>query len=556
MTLDRGISRLVSGAAAGLTAAALVLPPAIYFFLSYQRLAGGLEAVAELSGVRITRIIAANPELWEYEQVRLQDNLVHRPRRGDPERRRVLNLRGEVVAESADPLPAPWITRALPLLDAGVPVGSIEVSRSLRPVLLRAAALELVLLPLSFLAFWILRAMPLRAIRRSEEALRRQRDTAQRYLDVAGVAFVILDQAGRVRLINRKGVEILGCTEVEVIGREWVESFVDPADRARVASRMLSAGRPGDLLEVEYAVVRPSGERRIVSWYLTPLSEAGEAAGLLASGVDVTAQRQLEVALGHSHKLEALGEMASGVAHDFSNILAAVRGYAELLRRTLPQGDPSREHVGEVLAGCDRAAALTDSLLTFSRRQSMRPEPLDLVEAVRGVQRFLRHLIRPDIELRMELPGEPLPILGDRNQLEQVLMNLVTNARDAMPQGGRVTVLVSRVQVDDERALQARLDGPGLHAQVQVADTGVGMDRQTQARLFEPFFTTKEPGKGTGLGLAIAYGIVKKHQGAIDVASEPGRGSTFTFLLPLRTAAPRAAPPPEAARPAAAVEGS
>jgi PAS domain S-box-containing protein len=548
MTLDRRITRLVSGAAAMLTAAALLLPPTIYFFLSHQRLAGSLEAEAELIAVRITRIIAANPDLWEYEQTRLQDNLARRPRPGDPVRRRVLDLQGGVVAESQEPLPAPRISRSLPLLDAAVPVGSIEISRSLRPALMRAAALELVLLPLSILAFWILRAVPLQAIRRSEEALRRQRDTAQRYLDVAGVAFVILDRAGRVDLVNRKGAEILGRAEEEVVGREWVGSFVDPADRERVASRLLSADQPGDLVELEYAVVRPSGERRIASWYVTPLSEAGERTGLLGSGVDITAQRQLEAELGHASKLEALGEMASGVAHDFNNILAAIRGYTELLRRALPEEDPNRQHVSEVLAGCDRAASLTDSLLTFSRRQAMRPEPLDLVEAVLGVQRFLRHLVRPDIELRFELPPEPLPILGDRNQLEQVIMNLVTNARDAMPHGGRVTVAVSGVQVDDERALQARLDGPGPHAQVSVADTGVGMDRQTQARLFEPFFTTKEAGKGTGLGLAIAYGIVKKHQGAIDVTSELGRGSTFTFLLPLRVAIPRGAPPLEGAR--------
>jgi len=547
MALDRGISRLVSGSAAALTAAALLLPPTIYFFLSHQRLAGSLEAEAELNSVRITRIIAANPDLWEYEQVRLQDNLGRRPRGGDPERRRVLDLRGRVVAESVDPLPAPWITRSLPLLDAGVAVGSIEVSRSLRPVLIRAAVLALLLLPLSLLAFRILRTVPIRAIQRSEEELRRQRDAAQRYLDVAGVAFVTLDPAGRVGLLNRKGAEILACSEEEAVGKDWVGSFVDPGERTRIGARLSSAHRLGGVLELEHAVVRPSGERRIVSWYVTPLFEGGEPAGLLGSGVDITVQRQLEARVGHAQKMEALGEMASGVAHDFSNILSAIRGYGELLRRMLPEADQRRQHLGEILAACDRAASLTESLLTFGRRQSMRPEPIDLAEAVRGVHRLLRHLVRPDIEVRVELPAEPLPILGDRIQLEQVLMNLVTNARDAMPGGGRVTLALSSVEVDDERALQARLDGPGRYAQVSVSDTGVGMDKQIQERLFEPFFTTKDPGKGTGLGLAIAYGIVRKHQGAIDVASEPGRGSTFTFLLPLRVSSPQAAPPPERA---------
>jgi len=163
MTLDRRITRLVSGAAAVLTAAALVLPPTIYFFLSHQRLAGSLEAEAELIAVRLTRIIGANPDLWEYEQTRLQDNLARRPRPGDPVRRRVLDLQGGVVAESLEPLPAPWISRSLPLLDAAVPVGSIEISRSLRPLLIQAGLLGLLLLPAGIVAFLALRNFPLRA---------------------------------------------------------------------------------------------------------------------------------------------------------------------------------------------------------------------------------------------------------------------------------------------------------------------------------------------------------------------------------------------------------
>jgi PAS domain S-box-containing protein len=539
MSPDHRISRLVSGSAAALTALALILPPTVYFFISYQQLVGSLEAVAELNAVGISHIISVNPDLWEYEQVRFREYLVRRPRRGDPEQRRVLNLRGEVVAESVDPLPAPLMTKSYPLMDAGAPVGSIEVTRSLRPVVVRSSALALVLLPLSFLAFRVLRTVPLRAVRRSEAALRRQRDAAQQYLDVAGVAFVILDRGGRVGLVNRKGTEILGRSEAEVIGRDWVGSFVDPADRERVASRLAAPGRRGDVVALEYAVLRPSGEQRIVSWYVTPLTEEGRATGLLASGVDISAQRQLEAQLGHAQKLEALGALASGVAHDFNNILTVVKGYAQQLQAALPEGDANHAPVGEILAASDRAAALTQSLLTFSRRQEMRREPLDLVEVVRGVQRFLRHLVRPDIEIRVELPTGPLPITGDLGQLEQVLMNLVTNARDAMPRGGRITMVVSGVDLDDERALRAGLEDPGPYAQVAVSDTGVGMDWQTRARLFEPFFTTKDPGKGTGLGLAIAYGIVKKHQGSIGVTSEPGRGATFTFLLPIQVATAR-----------------
>ena len=533
MPADRRIARLLSVAAGVLTALALVLPPTIYFFLSHQRVAGSLEAEAELSSRSITQIIGANPDLWEYEHIRISEYLTRRPRTGDPERRRVINLRGAVVAESADPLPLPWMTRSLPLLDAGARVGDLEISRSLRPLLVRSGLLALLLLPLSILAFRILSTVPLRAIRKSEEALRRERDTAQKYLDVAGVAFVIIDAAGRVSLVNRKGAEILGRSEAEVVGRDWVSSFVDPDDRARIEPELSSMARPGDVLAVEYAVLRPSGERRIISWYITPLvDEEGAATGVLGSGVDITKQRELEHQLHHAQKLEAIGQLAGGVAHDFNNILSVIKGYADLLRSELSAGHRHLADVDEILLATDRAASLTRSLLTFSRRQILQPKPIDVGGVVRRAQRLLRALVREDIDLRFELPTEPISVMADPVQIEQVLMNLVTNARDAMPGGGRITVAVSDVELDPEQARGAGLDAAGYYAQLSVADTGIGMDRGTQGRIFEPFFTTKEVGKGTGLGLAIAYGVVKQHKGTISVASEPGQGATFTFLLP------------------------
>ncbi|HET9594031.1 MAG TPA: ATP-binding protein [Anaeromyxobacteraceae bacterium] len=533
---DRRLSRLLSSSAAVLTAAALVLPCGLYVSLSYQRLVGSVEAEAELDALGINRIIAVNPDLWEYEQVRLREFLDSRRRRADPERRRIISLDEGVVAESADPLGRPVITRSSALRDAGAVVGRIEISRSLRPVLLRAGLLALLLLPVAGLAFMALRNVPLRAVRQSEEALRRERDRAQKVLDVAGVAFVIVDGAGRVGLVNRRGAEILGRSEAEVTGRAWVESFVDPPDRARVAARLAAPVPPGEVFEIEYAVMRPGGERRTLSWYVTALGAGVEPGGLLASGVDITTQRRLEAQVGHQKKLEALSEMASGVAHDFNNVLTVIRGYAQVLRTEVAPGSAPRSCADEILAAAERACALTGSLLTFSRRREVQLEPVDLADLIDRSQRLLRHLVRRGVELRTDADAGPLPILGDRAQLEQVLMNLVTNARDALPIGGVISVAVARVRLDDQGALEAGLDGPGDYARVAVSDDGVGMDEETQARLFEPFFTTKEPGKGTGLGLAIAYGIVKKHGGAIAVRSEPGRGSTFTFFVPLRAA--------------------
>ena len=549
MSGNAHVTRVVSLAAAVLTAAATVLPPAIYFSLTYQRDAGAVESEAELASQLITRIVAANPDLWRYEHVRLAEFLSQRPRRGNPEQRRVLDLDGNTVAESADPLLTPWVTRSVQLLDAGTKVGTVEVSRSLRPLLLRTAWFALLLVPVAFLAFQALRTVPLRAIRRSERALRRQRDAAQRYLDVAGVAVVLLDARGRVSLVNRKCGEILARGVDDVVGKDWVSTFVEPRDRERVASELARLHRSERVLAHEYGVLRPSGERRVISWYLTPLSDReGGPAGLLGSGIDVTTERQLEEQLRHAQKMEAVGELASGVAHGFNNVLSTIKSYAAVLRKELPPSDPHLPHVDEILVATDRAVTLTRSLLKFSRHEFVRPEPADLVEVVGRAERLLVSLVGPGIEVRTALAPEPLDVMVDALQIEQVLMNLVTNARDAMPDGGRIDVCVARVELDEEGARRAGLREPGAYARVSVADTGVGIARELQPRVFEPFFTTKGVDRGTGLGLAIAYGVVKRHGGAIGVESEPGRGATFTFLLPLLANAGVAALDVEAAR--------
>jgi PAS domain S-box-containing protein len=552
---DRRLKRLVSVAAGVLTAAVVALPPAIYLLVSYRYMAGLLEAEAEINSRIVNGVVSANPDLWRYEQVRLHEYLSRRPRRGDAERRVVRDERGSVVAESLDPLPTPWLTRSVPVLDAGAPVGTIEVSRSLRPLLFRSGILAVALLAVGLVSFKAVRTLPLRAIRRSQDALRRQRDTAQKYLDVAAVAFVIVDETGRVSVANRKACEILDCSEAEVLGRDWIPTFVEPADRSRVASEMSSV-RPGDVLALEYGVRGPRGERRAISWYATPLfDDEGRPAGLLASGVDVTAQRQLEAKLRNAQKLEAIGRLAGCVAHDFNNLLSVVKGYAVLLRRRIGEEKPHRRYVDEIVASTDRAASLTASLLTFGRREELRREPIELADLVRQSEASLRRLVGENVEFRTVLGHEPLPLSVDRLQVERVLMNLVTNARDAMPDGGRIVITASPVTLDAGGAHRAGLEAPGSYAQLSVEDTGTGIPREVQEHLFEPFFTTKEDGKGTGLGLSIAYTVVQQHQGVIQVDSSPGAGTRFTILLPLlaSSARPDAEPVAEAAgRPSAA----
>jgi PAS domain S-box-containing protein len=540
---DPRLARIVSIAATVLTAAVVVLPPSIYLAGSCQHAAGVLEGEAEINARIVTGIIGANPDLWRYEHVRISEYLARRPAGGEAERRRVLDPGGAVVAESVDPLPPPWLTRSVPLFDAGVRVGTLEISRSLLPLLLRSGILALALLAVGALSWRAVRTLPLRAVAGSQEALRRQRDTAQRYLDVAGVAFVILDEAGRVTLVNRKGCEILGRAEKEVLGRDWISIFVAPAERARVASATSPAVRPDDVVALEYGVLRPNGERRLVSWYVTPLCDEGSRrTGLLASGVDVTHQSELEEQLRTAQKLEAIGRLAAGVAHDFNNVLTVIRAKAALLRRRVEEEDPRRRYVDDILASTDRAALMTANLLAMGRPRDVRKEPVDLVEVVQRFEQSLRCLVRDGVDLRSALPPDPLVVMAEPPEIERVLMNLVTNAQDAMPSGGRIVISASRTTLDDPGAARAGVEAPGPYAEVSVADSGTGIEAEARASLFEPFFTTKAPGKGSGLGLSIAYAIMKQHHGAIRVASEPGGGATFTLLLPLLADLP--APPP------------
>jgi PAS domain S-box-containing protein len=303
MPADKQVARIVSVAAGALAAVASVLPPVIYLSLSYEREAGSVEAEAELTSQLITPVVSANPDLWRFEQDRLSDYLGRRPRRGIAESRRVLDLAGRVVAESADPLPWPRVSSSLPLLDAGARAGTIEVARSLRQVVLRAVFFTLLLVPVAFLAFQVLRTVPLRAIRNRERELRRQRDNARRYLDVAAVAVVVVDARGRVTLVNRKGAEVLAREPDDVVGMDWVAEFVDEPARERVASELAAALRSDRVHTLEYAVVRPSGERRTLSWYVTSIApREGGPPRLLASGLDVTTERKLEDELRHAQR--------------------------------------------------------------------------------------------------------------------------------------------------------------------------------------------------------------------------------------------------------------
>ena len=251
----------------------------------------------------------------------------------------------------------------------------------------------------------------------------------------------------------------------------------------------------------------------------------------LVLATDITERRRLESQLRQAQKMEAVGQLAGGIAHDFNNVLTAILGYAELLASQLPKDEILQEEVAEITKAGERAASLTQQLLAFSRRQVLETKVLDLNDIVRGIERMLRRLIGDHIDLVAALNPSVAAVRADAGQIEQVILNLVVNSRDAMPQGGKITIETANVELDESYA--SRHGGaPGHYAMLAVSDTGVGMDAATQARIFEPFFTTKTKDMGTGLGLSTVYGIVKQSSGSIWSYSEIGKGTTFKVYLP------------------------
>ncbi|MBI5633665.1 MAG: response regulator [Nitrospirae bacterium] len=253
-----------------------------------------------------------------------------------------------------------------------------------------------------------------------------------------------------------------------------------------------------------------------------------------------TERQKLEAQLLQAQKMEAIGHLAGGIAHDFNNMLQAIIGYASLLDMRIEQNSPLKSYVAEILNSSEKSADLTKQLLAFSRKQVISPKQIDLNQLIKGMEKMLVRLIGEDVEFETYLVNRELSVVVDPGQIGQVLMNLCTNARDAMPDGGHLSISTETVQLGEDYIAANIIEKPGLYALISVTDTGVGMDEETKQKIFDPFFTTKEVGKGTGLGLSIAYGIIKQHNGHISVYSELGKGTTFRIYLPLSEAMSKA----------------
>jgi len=373
---------------------------------------------------------------------------------------------------------------------------------------------------------------------RLTQELARERRLLSSILHSLDEGIVAADREGNTLLFNPQAAKILGTSASKVNPHTWARDFgVFTLDRKQslpaAADPLLRAVAGERADEIETWVKNGTARGATVAMTGTPLvGEHNDVMGGVAVLRDVTRQRDLETRLSQAQKMEAIGRLAGGVAHDFNNLLVVIQGYAELLREELLEKDSQRADLEEILEAARRAAALTKQLLAFSRSEPIQPTELHLSEVVTGIEKMLRRIIGEDIELITELTPSVGVVRADAGQLDQVILNLSINARDAMVGGGQLTISTQNVSIDPEHD-SARSDiPPGEYVMLAVTDSGTGMDPEIQRRIFEPFFTTKEVGKGTGLGLATVYGIVQQSGGQIRVHSELGRGTSFKIYFP------------------------
>jgi two-component system cell cycle sensor histidine kinase/response regulator CckA len=380
--------------------------------------------------------------------------------------------------------------------------------------------------------------------KRAEEALARSQATYRSLVEDS--PFGIFESAldGRLIAVNPGLVSILGyASEAELLHTNLAtDVYVDPSERARLVEAALKSGT----LAAESQWRRKDGTTITVRQTGRVVRDAqGRVEYFNVIVEDVTERQLLEAQLRQAQKMESVGRLAGGVAHDFNNVLTAIFGYADLVLEDLPPDSAARQDIEEIRKAAERAAALTRQLLAFSRQQVLAPVVLRVNDLVEDIAKMLLRLVGEDIAVRLALARDVGNVRADPGQLQQVLMNLVVNARDAMPTGGKLLIETANAALTEQYAELHQPVVPGAYMMLAVSDTGIGMDAETKARIFEPFFTTKEKGRGTGLGLSTVYGIVKQSGGYIWVYSEPGRGTTFKLYFPRVVEPAEALPPPK-----------
>jgi PAS domain S-box-containing protein len=392
--------------------------------------------------------------------------------------------------------------------------------------------------------------------KRVETALRESESRLRNLLESMHLIAVFLDTEGRITYVNDFLLRLLGYAREEMLSQNWFDMCLPPEERELVRATFLERITEGRIQpEYENQLLTRNQERRLISWNNTVMRNAQDVViGTASIGVDITDRRRLEAELLQAQKMESIGRLAGGVAHDFNNLLTAILGYTELARASTDSEEEMLSCLENIYKAGQRAAELTTQLLGFARKQIISPREVNLNDLILDTDRILRRLIPEHIQLVAVLHAELGLVRLDPGQFQQILMNLVVNARDAMPSGGKITVETENFRLEPDSPHPPAGISHGDYVMLMVSDTGEGMRKEVQEHIFEPFFTTKGVGKGTGLGLATCYGIVKQNNGAIWVESRIGLGTTFRVCLPRVEPTASSASIPAALHPARGIE--
>ena len=529
-TQDRDLSRVI-GWLAGIVAVVAALGlPSVYFAIGYQSMGSALRMEAEACSREMNRIASANPAMWEFETVRIMGLLGQRFEEQASDSRRVLDSGGNVIAATPEPVPRPALVRSHLIRESGRPVGAIEVSRTLRPLILRTGLILLLGDLLGIVVYLVLWIPTMAALRRALGQLAREKERAQVTLRSIADGVITTDAEGNVEFMNRQAEGMTGWSREEAAGRPVREVFrVLDSRTGQEFSDPLAERQADSRAGEQNVLVARDGTRRLIDDSAAAIpGGAGGISGSILVFRDVTVKVREEEELVKWQKLESLGTLAGGIAHDFNNFLAAILGNISLAKQIL---DPASKAVARLEAAekaSDRAEELASKLLTFSKGGKPVRERISLESVVRKSALLSVHGMSVRCEFGMA--GDLWATDADAGQIGQAIGNLVINAAQAMPGGGTVRIRGANVIIGQGEMAYVN---PGPYVKIEVTDTGVGIPGKNLKRIFDPYFTTRE--KGTGLGLTTSYHIMKSHGGNLFVESEPGEGTTASLYLPAST---------------------
>lgn len=530
--------RTTTRLALGLSLVLALLAPLGYLTMAYERQRSVIETEAEAAASALAQLISANPEFWRFEMPRLESVLSRRPLDGHREIRRIVGLDNAVLAERTDALDRPFVTRSSPLYDSGKVVARIEVSRSLRPILLRTLGLALLGLGFGAGAFILLWTFPLRALQGTLRSLQESEAKFRAIAETAADGVIVMDGEGRVAYWNHAAEQMFRHSVHEVMGEDLHRLISPPSYHEQFRRGFALFARTGQGPAIgntlEFTARRKDGSEFPIEISTSAFEMDGSwnAVGIIR---DISERKKTEQELAKLEKIASLGVLAGGIAHDFNNLLTVILGNVSLALLDADPSDKSSERLREAEAAVLRARSLTLQLLTFARGGA----PVKKTSSIRKivVESCNFAASGANVKCSFSFNEDLKPASVDAGQIGQVVHNIVINAVQAMPSGGSILVSGENVTVGPEGPLPLL---PGLYVRISVQDHGTGISREILPKIFDPYFTTKK--KGSGLGLATSYSIIKRHGGHIEVESEPGAGTTFRIYLPASGGEPQSVP--------------